>query len=43
MVWHGVSRNVIPIYYMELKGVKFTLEQAMKAKRGRRGVALLFL
>jgi hypothetical protein len=30
-------------FYMGIKRVKFTLEQATKAQRGSRGIALLFL
>jgi hypothetical protein len=30
-------------HYITMVKVKFTLEQAMKAQRGNRGIALLFL
>jgi hypothetical protein len=30
-------------YYFDYVKVKFTLEQAMKAQRGSRGITLLFL
>jgi hypothetical protein len=34
--------NIFPCYFVKVK-VKFSLEQAMKAQRGSRGIALLFL
>ena len=38
----GHHNCFINVFHLEVK-VKFTLEQAMKAKKGRRGIALLFL
>jgi hypothetical protein len=43
---HDIYFNIIPIRIrldIKVKKVKFTLEQAMKAQRGSRGIALLFL
>jgi hypothetical protein len=41
-----LERNAVTCIEQEVKGkkvkVKFTLEQAMKAQRGSRGMALLF-
>jgi hypothetical protein len=41
LAYMWLSQNMWALY-SKLK-VKFTLEQAMKAQRGRRGIALLFL
>jgi hypothetical protein len=38
----GRAARVRPRYKLEVK-VKYTFEQAMKAQRGRRHIALLFL
>jgi len=36
------TQTYIPNYTQLLIKIKFTLEQAMKAERGRRGIALIF-
>jgi hypothetical protein len=38
-----VISALFPVVYKRKVKVKFTLEQAMKAQRGSRGIALLFL
>ena len=40
---YGVVDRAIPPHYLLGKKVKSTLEQAAKAQRGSRGIALLFL
>jgi hypothetical protein len=39
----SVYRTVVNAFKVKVKKVKFTLEQAMKAQRGSRGIAVLFL
>jgi hypothetical protein len=36
-------RKVVNSKKYEVKAIKFTLQRAMKAQRGSRGIALLFL
>jgi hypothetical protein len=44
MVWAGSGAHPASYAMAKVKvKVKFTLEQAMKAQRGSRGIALLFL
>ena len=40
---HGIGHHVLRNLRTFLRIVKFTLEQATKAQRGSRGIALLFL
>jgi hypothetical protein len=42
-VWHVKKAVTISMGTKKGKGTKLTLEKAMKAQRGRRGIALLFL
>jgi hypothetical protein len=42
-IFTGCIGNSIKEKVKEKENVKFTLEQAMKAQKGSRGIALLFL
>jgi hypothetical protein len=42
-VWHVKGAVTTRLGTKKGKGIKFTLEETMKAQRGCRGIAILFL
>jgi hypothetical protein len=42
-VWHVKGAVTIKLKKRKGKGIKFTIEEAMKAQKGNRGISLLFL